>query len=81
MAHFDFQLLDGEGFPHGEIHKVVSVQGVCLLSDTRMDPVQIGHLCRLAQDTPDYPHDLCLWRGPDPNPTLLWSARIHWRKI
>lgn len=80
MGHFEFQLLNGEGMPYGEVHKVVSVQGVCLLSHPSLDPVHIGHLTRLAQDTPDYPHDLCLWEGPDPNATLRWSARIHYRR-
>lgn len=79
MGHFEFQLLDAEGLTSGPAQQVGTPDGVILLSHVKCDPENIRHLCNLAMQTPDYPHDICLWEGVDPNPFLRWSARIHWR--
>ena len=79
MGHYDFQLLDAEGMPYGDLIQVISIKGVLLLCPPKINVLDTEHICELARQTPDYPHDLCIWEGPDPNPYLQWSARIHYR--
>lgn len=79
MGHFDFQVLDSDGSPSGAVIRLESIKGVILACPPAMKPREIEHLCKLAMQTPDYPHDICQWEGTDPNPWLKWSARIHYR--
>lgn len=79
MSHFDFQLLANDGSPTGSVIQLESIKGVILACPTKMSALDITHLCKFAMKTPDYPYDLCLWEGLDPNPFLKWSARIYYR--
>lgn len=79
MSHFEFQVLDSGGVPKGNTITIKSFQCVVLHCPSNMLVADIEHICKMAMQTPDYPHDLVMWGGKKPNKFLLWSARIQYR--
>ena len=79
MAHFQIQILNSEGVPHGSIINCKTAVGVALQCPNSMDCRDIDHLCAMAFNTPDYPVDLVAWVGPENQRRITWSARMYYR--